>query len=413
MKILFVSCNFPYDLKTAVSGMDRRMAMFVEALKGLGELDMLFYVPFEFSVDAGRQQELENELASRWGAKLRLTLCTMPSAPKSRSLWKTYGPGTLSFYRQSPNAGVSGLEQVRAFRHCLERGPNAIFAHRLQSMCPLLLAQQHTAPVFLDLDDVEHVAFARSIRQPPFWGSKPLRYLQLPALIWGERRAIQRANKTFVCSEKDCRYLSSVWRLPGITTIPNAVRIPDSTPVPDTRNLLFLGRHSYAPNSNAAEHLIRHIWPSVRRACPDARLIIAGERPQDIPSYRERPEGVEFRGFIDNLDELYRNTRVVCCPIHSGGGTRFKIVEAAAYGRPIVASSLGAEGLAMRDGDSILLRDDPESFAHACILLLQDNRVAAQLGDRARQEAILAFDKNNIVRQIRKEITTCLDSGRV
>jgi glycosyltransferase involved in cell wall biosynthesis len=280
-------------------------------------------------------------------------------------------------------------------------------------MCPLLLAQQHTAPVFLDLDDIEHVAYLRSIRQPPFWGSKPLRYLQLPALIWGERKAIQRANKTFVCSEKDCRHLSRVWRLPGITTVPNAVRIPDNTPVPDTQSLLFLGRHSYTPNSNAAEHLIRHIWPRVRRACPDARLIIAGEGPQNIPSYEERPAGVEFRGFIDNLDELYRNTRVVCCPIQSGGGTRFKIVEAAAYGRPIVASSLGAEGLAMRDGDSILLRDDPESFSQASFFFLQDKQRVAQLGDRARQEAIRAFDKNNIVRQIRNEINACLNSGGV
>lgn len=410
MRILFVSCNFPYDLKTAVSGMDRRMAMFVEALKGLGELDMLFYVSPGFSVDDQRRQALEDELSAHWGAKIRLTLCAMPPVPKRKSLWKAYGPAALSFYKQSLNEGTSGADQVRAIRHCLERKPDAIFAHRLRSMCPLLLAQQNSTPVFMDLDDIEHVAFARSIRQPPYWRSKPLRYLQLPALIWGERKAILRARKTFVCSEKDRENLSRVWHLPGIATVPNAVRVPDATPIPDTLNLLFLGRYSYTPNSNAAEHLIRRIWPRVRQACPGARLIIAGEGPQEIPCYAERPEGVEFRGFIDDLEELYRTTRVVCCPIQSGGGTRFKIVEAAAYGRPIVASSLGAEGLAMKDNDSILLRDDPESFAQACILLLQDNHLAARLGERARWEAIRTFDKDNIVKLIRNEITACLDT---
>jgi glycosyltransferase involved in cell wall biosynthesis len=411
MRILFVSCNFPQDLKKSVFGMDKRMAMFVEAFKGLGELDMLFYVPSEVRVDAGRRLALEGEMAAHWGAKLRLTLCAMPSAPKKPSLWQTYGQGALSFYKQPLVEGASGPEQVRAFRNCLERRPDLIFAHRLRSMCPVLLAQQQTAPVFLDLDDIEHVALIRSVGQPPRWRSKRLRYLQVPALMWGERKATKRARKTFVCSNRDARYLSRLWRLPGITTIPNGVEIPDGTPVPAAQNVLFLGRYSYTPNANAAEYLIQSVWPSVRRACPAARLIIAGEGAQQLRSYDDHPDGVEFRGFVDNLDELYRGTRVVCSPIQSGGGTRVKIVEAAAHGRPIVATSLGAEGLAMRDGESILLRDDPEAFAQACVWLLQDDHLAAQLGERARQHAIAAFDRNLVVAKIRSEITTCVNAS--
>ena len=412
MKILFVSCNFPRELKKSVFGLDKRMAMFVEALKGLGELDMLFYVPSDFSVAAGQLKALESEMAAHWGAKLRLTLCPMPRAPKEKSLWRAYGQGAVRFYEQSMNEGVSGPEQVRVFRNCLERRPDVIFAHRLRSMVPLLLAQQRSAPVFLDLDDIEHVALIRSIAQPPFWFSKPLRYLQVPALMWGERQAIRRATKTFVCSDKDARYLSRFWRLPGIATIPNAVRIPERTPLPDAQTVLFLGRYSYPPNANAAEHMIHDIWPGVRRACPAARLVLAGEGAELLRAYENPPQGVEFRGFVDDLDELYRTTRVVCSPIQSGGGTRFKIVEAAAYGRPIVATRLGAEGLAMKDGESILLHDDPEAFAQACVSLLRDDQLATQIGERGREHAISTFDRDVVVEQIRREITACLEVSR-
>src|ERR1700741_5043576 len=108
MKILFVSCNFPRELKKSVFGLDKRMAMFVEALKGLGELDMLFYVPSDFSVAAGQLKALENEMAAHWGAKLRLTICPMPRAPKEKSLWRAYGQGAVRFYEQSMNEGGTG-----------------------------------------------------------------------------------------------------------------------------------------------------------------------------------------------------------------------------------------------------------------------------------------------------------------
>jgi glycosyltransferase involved in cell wall biosynthesis len=59
---------------------------------------------------------------------------------------------------------------------------------------------------------------------------------------------------------------------------------------------------------------------------------------------------VEFRGFVDDLSALYAETRIVCCPIVIGSGTRIKLVEAASYARPIVATRIGAEGLDFRDG---------------------------------------------------------------
>jgi glycosyltransferase involved in cell wall biosynthesis len=309
-------------------------------------------------------------------------------------------------FRQSAYRRTSGLKQVAALHRCLNRTPpSKIFIHRLQSMCPLLsLKTERNGPQALfDLDDVEHFRFVREIGEPPRWRSKPLLYLHTPALIWGERSAIRRAAKTFVCSDLDQNYLSRIWRLPGIVTIPNSVPIPAVAAVPDSKQLLFLGRYSHQPNAVAADYLITTIWPIVRREVPDATLVIAGEGPERIPAFAESLPGVTFLGFVESLADLYANTRLVCAPIRSGGGTRVKLVEAAAYGRPIVSSFIGAEGLPLIDGESVLIRNKPEDFAAACVTLLRDRALATRIGTAARDVAQVHFDRRAIIAKIERE----------
>jgi glycosyltransferase involved in cell wall biosynthesis len=107
--------------------------------------------------------------------------------------------------------------------------------------------------------------------------------------------------------------------------------------------------------------------------------------------------GVEFTGFVDDLEGLYQRSRVVCAPILAGGGTRIKIIEAAAYGKAVVATRVGAEGLNMRDGVELLLRDDPGSFADACLQLLNDAVLCERLGRAAYATVVRCYDRANIV----------------
>jgi glycosyltransferase involved in cell wall biosynthesis len=137
---------------------------------------------------------------------------------------------------------------------------------------------------------------------------------------------------------------------------------------------------------------------------PTAILKIAGAPPDKIPSYRSGIQGVEFTGFVKELDDLYRKSRVVCAPILSGGGTRVKIIEAAAYGKPIVSTRIGAEGIEMQDGKEFFLRDDPESFAQACIRLLNDHAMCRQMGLTARSTAIKKYNEVKTKQSIQKII---------
>jgi glycosyltransferase involved in cell wall biosynthesis len=173
---------------------------------------------------------------------------------------------------------------------------------------------------------------------------------------------------------------------------------------PDRQTLLFLGLLSFHPNTVAADHLIRNIWPRVLSALPDARLIVAGAKPEWLASYEERPRGVTFAGFVDDLEKLYEEVTVVCCPILYGSGTRIKILEAAAHGKPVVSTALGAEGLRLKDGSEILVRNDPGAFAEACIRLLTDRALAAGMGEKARLVIERQYERGAVVENIRKLI---------
>ena len=402
MKIGFVSTAFPQNLEKSVHGIYKRMGMFIQAMKDMGELDMLFYVDEDVPVSPMYIQEMQERLATHWGAKLTLTLCHLATSKGGPSRWQYYVPPSLSVYKRPEYSRILGREQIHSFHQMLSRNPDIVFAHRLGAMCVIMLSENHLPPIFFDLDDVEHIAFARSVRQPPWWWAKWLQYFQVPSLLLGERRAISLARRTFVCSEKDRNYLQKIWRLKGVVTIPNAISIPESPMLTQEATVLFLGSYAYRPNVVAAEFLIEHVWPRINREMPNARLIIAGGSPEKIRFYNVRVPNVEFTGFVENLSELYGRSRIVCSPVFSGGGTRIKIIEAAAFGKAIVSTRIGAEGIEMADGVHLLIRDDAKSFAEACLSLLKDNDLCERLGKNARILALQRYDRKNIVELIQR-----------
>src|SRR6266540_7139057 len=416
MRVLFVSTYFPPDVRVFVHGVQKRMAMLIEAIREIAALDVLFYVPPGTDVSPSAVAALERSFSAHWHADIRLALCPRflydAHFANRLSRWRFYGAGVFNFMSQGLNAFTSGGPQVHAFETCLQRKPDAILAHRLEAMCPPLLTRQSLPPIVLDLDDIEHIAVLRRMPQQALVRDQLLNGLSLPALVWGERRAIRRARRTFVCSEGDRRYLTKRWKLPGVAIVPNAVTIPASQALTEEPTLLLLGTYLYPANVVAAEFLIQQVWPRVSRAMPTARLLIAGHAPERIPSYTRGVPGVEFTGFVDDLEALYRRARVVCVPLLTSAGTAVKAIEAASYGKPIVATHIGAEGIELRDGEGILLRDAPEAFAEACLRLLRDAALCERLGSTARATAVRYYDRGHVVRLIQEHLTTAL-SGPV
>ena len=384
--------------------------MFIEAIKDIAQIDVLFYVPCNVNTSTSSVLKIERSLSKHFNATIRLFLCQRFDYKNSLTKWRLFCAGVFSFLSQPNNISTATIKQVQAFESCLCHNPDAIFVHRLSAMSPLLVTRKSLPPVFFDLDDIEHIAFKRGIRYIRNAHTRLLSYFLLPALLWGQYRSVRLSNRTFVCSEVDRRFLVDYYRLKRAVSIPNAVQIPEPQPTAPEQSLLFIGSYLHKPNVDAAEFLIQRIWPHIQVALPTATLIIAGTPPEKIPSYGFDIPGISYTGFVEDLDGLYRKSRVVCAPILSGSGTRVKIIEAAAYGKPIVSTAMGAEGIQMNHGQEILLFDDPNSFAKACIELLSDPDLCDRLGSAARALVIEKYDKIKIQRLIQKHLKTGKDN---
>src|SRR5207248_7030468 len=126
--------------------------------------------------------------------------------------------------------------------------------------------------------------------------------------------------------------------------------------------------------------------PIVKRQHPGARLWIVGQLPP--PAIMSRASGdVLMTGLVDDVRPYLERAEVVIAPLRLGGGTRLKIVEAMAMGKLIIATRIGAEGLAVNDGVDLLLGDTAGDFAAQVVRSLGDAALARRLGEAARRRA--------------------------
>jgi glycosyltransferase involved in cell wall biosynthesis len=127
---------------------------------------------------------------------------------------------------------------------------------------------------------------------------------------------------------------------------------------------------------------LREVYPHVQAQVTDVRLSITGD-------HADRPlppaSNVALTGFVDDVRPLIARSWGSVVPLHTGGGTRLKILEAMALGTPVVATPKGAEGLDVQDGEHILIADTPETFAQQVIHLLKKPELRQQLADNAHQ----------------------------
>lgn len=150
--------------------------------------------------------------------------------------------------------------------------------------------------------------------------------------------------------------------------------------------LLFVGSMSYRPNEEGALWLKRSVLPRVRKAFPGAHVHVVGRSPT-AAVLAEATDDYLVHGSVDDVRPYYGRARVVVVPVLSGGGTRLKVIEAAAAGKAIVSTPLGAEGFGAEPGRHLLQATTDVDFAAAVVSLLDDPARASALGRQARHLA--------------------------
>lgn len=200
-----------------------------------------------------------------------------------------------------------------------------------------------------------------------------------------ERRATGM-DAVAVVSEVDRQLLEAVLDHPRVIVVPNAWDEPRPLPPAPDPVVSFVALLSWAPNVDAATWFCRDVWPRVLLAVPDARLLLVGRNPS--PEVHElASDSIEVTGTVPDLQPYYARTRVAVAPLRAGGGSRLKILEALAAARPVVATTIGAEGLEDLIGRGVTVADDPAEMAELIVARLRDSGLSAEEG-RAGAEAV-------------------------
>jgi glycosyltransferase involved in cell wall biosynthesis len=190
-----------------------------------------------------------------------------------------------------------------------------------------------------------------------------------------ERKALRRAGQVVVVSDLDAHTLGV-----SATVVPNGADLPGQ---PTTRDadgtVLFVGALKYAPNREAVAWWADSIWQA---GMPP--LTVLGSGNEHLSTELQHHPSVRFVGEVAAIGPWLSGAAVVAVPLVHGGGTRLKVLEALAWGRPVVSTSKGVEGLPVVDGQHVLLADDPPAFRSALTRLAADPAFADELGQRGR-----------------------------
>lgn len=171
-------------------------------------------------------------------------------------------------------------------------------------------------------------------------------------------------------------------------TVPYAVELPAAQPaeIVSTPSVFHLGSMDWAPNRGGLRWFLDECWPRVRAARADAQLHIAGRYlAADDPEFSG--PGVTVHGEVPDATAFTREHRAMIVPLLAGGGMRTKLVEAMALAKPIVSTTLGAEGTGLAHDDGAWIGDTPQAFADGVVAILDDNARALRCANAARDRA--------------------------
>jgi len=268
--------------------------------------------------------------------------------------------------------------------------PYMVMAHRTRALCAAIRDQVATwkpdlihvewtpltanipsdnhIPVCVSAHNVESDIWARYLENETSFARRRYIALQLRKVRAFELKALGGASAVTAVSENDADRIRSWTGQAHVTVVPNGVNADYFSPDPDVEvqphEILFVGSLDWRPNLDAVTWFLDEILKPLRAREPRAVFQVVGRNaPQWLLDRAKSIEGVEVHGSVPDVRPFVARAAVCAVPLRIGGGSRLKICEALSMERPVVSTTVGAEGLDLSDG--IVTADGAEAFAKA------------------------------------------------
>jgi glycosyltransferase involved in cell wall biosynthesis len=369
VKILIVSAQFPYPPR---SGFATRVYQLARQLSARHEVTVLSYV-------------LPHEREGVGGLAAQMSVQAVPRRAQSASRKRAVQALTMTSLRPYYCRDVHSRDMQLAIDELCAAERFDIIQLETSFLCGFRFPGD--TRLVIDEHNIESEVFRRMCegeRSVPRRAFNRIEYLRCRRF---ERTSWKRADACVVTSDRELPTVRACAPNTPVATVPNSVDLAYFEPsgaTPEPHTVVFNGILTYRPNVDAVRYLIDDIWPLVRARQPDARLTLIG-RNDGVDTRAMMAPGVDLMGEVPDIRPYVHRAAVVAVPVRIGGGTRLKVVEGLAMGKPIVSTTLGCEGLAVRDREHLLIADDPAAFASRILDVFENPHRSGELGRAGRR----------------------------
>lgn len=390
MRLLVVSEWFPYP---PIAGAKIRAYNLIRQLARLADVDLVAQVntlsPKQVTTGTAHLKQFCRSVAS------------VPAIPYSRSLSKALQllidplPATI---RHKRNLALESLIAVRR-----DTSYDAVIATISGAPSSTLhsLVQLGARPLIADSLELGVLR--------PRAATSPIRLIRSEFIWWHLRRYTRQMLKDVdvvtVTSENEQMLFADLVHAPEqCIVVPNVLDLNDYTGdfgARDFNRLLYSGSFGYIANYQAMLWFAQEVFGRIadRQAL---RVISTGSTAgRDLTSLQSACPQIQFTGFVDDIRPYFAQSGICIVPILAGGSTRLKIIEAMAWGTPVVSTRIGAEGLEVTHERDILLADTPDEFAAMIERLLKDHDLWQRLSAAGRDLVVEHYSADRTYRQYR------------
>lgn len=265
-----------------------------------------------------------------------------------------------------------------------------------------VIRRHSQAKIAVRTHNIEHLIWQRMIANEKNPAKKKYLSLQNARLKVFEYNVLKDCDAIVPITAVDQQYFES-WEVGKPFFASPTGLLLDRYAVDHSRELplsvFHFGSMDWMPNEEAVLWFVKEVWPGVHKAVPEAKFHVVGRGMTARVDSLDVP-GVVIVGPSESPEKVYHDYQVMVVPLLSGSGMRIKLVEGMAYGKAIVSTRIGAEGIPVQDGVHCRLADEGSAFADAVIELLHDERRRAALQAEARRLAEDRYDNKKLVKQL-------------
>ena len=256
------------------------------------------------------------------------------------------------------------------------------------------------APIVLRAQNVEFRIWERLAAQADGIHAQALQHIASTLGGW-EIAHLDDCDALVPIAEEDARDFRELGATRPSLMLPCGVPANNTPAAPSrTQGFYFLGSMLYRPNQEAVRWLADEVWPRVIALEPGAQLTVAGSNFPDALRQHLEQRHIAVAADIPNVRTFSAPFRAMLAPLFSGSGMRIKVLEAMSFGKPVIATPLGAGGIDVTPGENILIADDADAFAREVVRCMHDDDLAQRIGDAGRVLVTTRYDSDVLARKL-------------